>query len=178
MNWIDVLVVLATAGLAFVAYKQGLISMFFTMVGFAVGLVLAGRFHTFFGDSDAGQVLAFTVVLVGTIALANFAGAKAKKLYDVTRLGWTDRAGAGALGVIVGLLLCAAILAVVAKATTFGVSDVPMDESEVSQAVAASQAWASESISESFLAELLLEKFPLLRWLLPNEFGFLEHFFG
>ena len=177
MNWIDVIIIVVTAITAYIAYKHGLISMAFTVAGFMLGVFLGGRHHTFLGDGDLNQVIAFLIVVVGVMAVANVIGAVVKHAFSIAQLGWLDRAGALALGIFVGLLLCAGVLAVVAKASTFGVGDIPVGDQEVHQAVQASQQWASVNISESWLARMLLEEFPLVRNLLPGDFGFLRHFF-
>lgn len=177
MNWIDVLVVISTLAIALVSYRYGIILMTFTLAGFIGGIVLAARYHAFLGESNLAQVAAFAIVLVGVWVVASVVGRGVRSLFRVVQLGWIDRAGAAVLGVVVGLAICAGVLAVVAKTTTFGVGDVPVGDQEVHEAVVVSQDWASENISESCLARLLLERSMPVRSILPGEFDFLEHFF-
>jgi membrane protein required for colicin V production len=70
-------------------------------------------------------------------------------------LGWVDKLGGLVIGLFIGAILCAAILSAVAKA---GV--------------------ATDSISQSQLAELLMRRFPLLLGLLPGNFDFLKSLFS
>ena len=177
MNWIDVLIIISTLAIALVAYRYGIILMFFTLVGVVGGVVLASRYHSFLGESNLAQVAAFVIVLMGAWVVASVLECGGRGLFRVMRLGWVDKAGAAVLGMVVGLAICAGVLAMVAKATTFGVGDIPVGDQEVHGAVVASQDWASENISESYLARLLLERLTLERSLLPEKFDFLEHFF-
>ena len=177
MNWIDIIIVIATLVVAFICFRQGIISMFFTLAGLIGGVFIASRYHTFLGDGGFAQVIAFVIVLVCVLVAANAISFGIKRMVYVAHFGWADRVGAGVLGVVIGLLICSCVLAMAAKTTTFGVGDVPAGEEEVHEAVVTSQDWASCNIGESCIAEVLLGRTSLVRSLLPGDFDFLEYYF-
>jgi uncharacterized membrane protein required for colicin V production len=72
------------------------------------------------------------------------------------RLGWVDRVFGFIVGAGIGGMLCAAILAIISKYFPGIGQDV---------------------VSQSAIARLLIEQFPLLLALLPEEFDFVRDFF-
>jgi len=78
------------------------------------------------------------------------------KLVHLAMLGWLDRLVGFVLGVFIGGLLCAAVLAIVGKYST----------------------GAEAVISQSVIAKFLMEGFPLLLALLPDEFDSIRDFFS
>jgi len=77
------------------------------------------------------------------------------RLAHIILLGWIDRLIGFILGVGIGAMLCAAILAIVSR-------HLP---------------GTREAISHSVMARLLMEQFPLLLALLPEEFDFISGLF-
>ena len=68
-------------------------------------------------------------------------------------LGWIDRLGGAILGFLMGAIFMGATLAVLVKFFSTGL------------------------VAESFLAGVLLDKFPLILALLPSEFDVIHDFF-
>ncbi|GAI31866.1 unnamed protein product, partial [marine sediment metagenome] len=78
------------------------------------------------------------------------------RLVHIVMLGWVDRLIGFILGAAIGSMLCAAVLAIVSKYLP----------------------GTGEAISHSVIAKFLMEQFPLLLALLPEEFDFIRGFFS
>ena len=72
-----------------------------------------------------------------------------------------DKLGGFILGAAVGAFLCAAIMAVILKATYTIPSGIPFPDLSTIQ----------QTIGNSCLAEFLLDRFPLVLGLLPGDYG-------
>jgi membrane protein required for colicin V production len=90
------------------------------------------------------------------LIVAGVVGWLVAKLVHLVLLGWLDRLVGCILGVFIGGLLCAAVLAIVLKYYP----------------------GAEAVISQSGLARFLMRGFPLLLALLPEEFDFIHDFFS
>jgi len=144
-----------------VGLRQGIIRTVFGIAGLIGGIVLAGRYYSQLaellfpaGDTWA-HIAAYVIILLATLLVAGLVGWLIAKLVHFAMLGWLDRLVGFILGIVIGGLLCAAVLAIVAKYYPG------------SQTV----------ISQSAIAKFLMEEFPLLLALLPPEFGFIRDFF-
>jgi len=160
MNWLDIVILVPIAINAFVGFGKGLIKMILSLVGIIIGVVLAGQFYDtvgswfgFFGNEDIANVLGFILILGVVIVIAEILGTIIRKMVSITLLGWVDRLGGAVLGAFIGVIFISAGLAIWAK--FFG----------------------SDAISESAIADFLLDKFPLILGLLPAEFDSVKDFF-
>lgn len=160
MNWLDWAIVALAALSAFGGLRQGAIRQVCNFAGLILGIFLAGRWHhgfanAVFAGQSWGQIAAYIiiVVLIGAIALG--IGWGVARVVSNVMLGWVDRLVGGLVGFFVGLISCAALVAIVAQY-------VPP---------------ARETIAQSGLSRLLLTYFPLVLGLLPDEFGFIKNLF-
>ncbi|RLC61760.1 MAG: hypothetical protein DRI01_07975, partial [Chloroflexi bacterium] len=141
--------------------RQGIIKTVFGIAGLIGGIVLAGRYYDELAAvlSSSGatwvNIAAYAIILIATLIVAGVIGRLVAKLVHLVLLGWLDRLVGCILGVFIGSLLCAAILAIV-------VNYYPGTEAVISQ---------------SGLARFLMEGFPLLLALLPEEFDSIRDFF-
>ena len=162
MNWLDIVIIVVAVLLGIAGLRQGIIKTVFGIAGLIVGIVLAGRYYDelaaliFPTGATWANIAAFIIILLATLIVANVIGWFVAKLVHLVLLGWLDRLVGCVLGVIIGVLLCAAILAIVVKYST-GTETV---------------------ISQSVLARFLMGGFPLLLALLPEEFDFIRDFFS
>jgi len=101
------------------------------------------------------KIAAYAIILIATLVVAGIIGWTIARIVHVTILGWLDRLVGLVLGVALGSMLCAAILAILIKYLS-GTEPV---------------------IANSALARLLMDQFPLLLALLPEEFDFISDFF-
>ena len=161
MNWLDIVIIVVAVLLGIVGLRQGIIKTAFGIAGLIVGIVLAGRYYDGLAAllSPAGatwaNIAAYAIILIATLIVAGVIGRLVAKLVHLVLLGWLDRLVGCVLGVFIGGLLCAAVLAIVAKY-------YPGTEAVINQ---------------SGVAKFLMEGFPLLLALLPGEFDFIRDFF-
>ena len=162
MNWLDIVIIVVAVLLGIVGLRQGIIKTAFGIAGLIGGIVLAGRYYgglaALLSPSGAtwANIAAYAIILIATLIVASVIGWFVAKLVHLTILGWLDRLVGCVLGVIIGSLLCAAVLAIVGKY-------YPGTEAVISQSV---------------IAKFLMGGFPLLLALLPEEFDFIRGFFS
>lgn len=161
MNWVDIVIIAVAVLFGLLGLWQGFIKALFGIAGLIGGIALAGHFYQGLalklsseGATWAG-IAAYAIILIATMIAAGVIGWVVAKLVHITLLGWLDRLIGGILGVGIGLLLIAAVLAIVSKYLPGSV----------------------ETISQSALAGFLMARFPLLLALLPKNFDFLSGLF-
>ncbi len=160
MNPLDIVIIVALAIPTFTGLKLGLIKAVLSLAGVIIGVVVASNLYQpaarllgFIPDENIANVIAFVVILLAVIIVATLAARLLKFLASVTMLGWVDHIGGAALGFLLGTILFSALLA--ASVKFFGDS----------------------LVTESFLAEIMLDKFPLVLALLPSQFDAVRDFF-
>jgi len=162
MNWLDIVIIVVAVLLGIAGLRQGIIKTVFGIAGLIGGIVLAGRYYdglaVVLSSSGAtwANIAAYAIILIATLIVAGVVGSLVAKLVHLVLLGWLDRLVGCVLGVFIGGLLCAAVLAIVVKY-------YPGTEAVISQ---------------SGVAKFLMEGFPLLLALLPGEFDFIRDFFS
>lgn len=160
MHWLDIVIIVVAALVGLSGLRNGIIRMAFGLAGLIGGIVLAGRHYgglaALLSPDDAlwAKILAYIILLVATIVVAGVIGWFVAKLVHLAMLGWLDRLLGLAIGVFMGCMLCAAVLAIVSMYSTS----------------------AQATISQSAIASFLLGGFPLLLTLLPDEFDFIRSF--
>ena len=162
MNWLDIVIIAISALLGLAGLWRGIIKTAFGIAGLILGIILAGRYYgplaALLSTGGAGWagIAAYAIILLATMIAAGVIGWIVAKLVHITLLGWLDRLVGGILGVVIGLLLVAAMLAIVSKYLP----------------------GSADTISQSALARFLVERFPLLLALLPDEFDFIRDLFS
>lgn len=161
MNWIDIIILLVIAAAIFLGLRIGLIRAALSLAGLVVGVVLAGHYYIplskqlpFVPQAKVAEIIAFAVIVIGVMIMA---GVLAKFLGWATSalmLGWVNHLGGAVLSLVLGAILCGALLAMWVK--VFGATAV---------------------ISKSSLAAVLLDRFPAVLALLPDEFKVIRSFF-
>lgn len=160
MNWLDIVLIVVLVIPALVGLRRGLIKAALSLAGLIVGVVLAGNFYGsvsglfgFIDNQDVANILAFALILVVVIVVATILARMLKFAVSVVMLGWVDHVGGAVFGFLLGVIFLGALLAT------------------------AVQFFGSELVAESFLAGVLLDKFPLVLALLPSEFDAVRDFF-
>jgi len=162
MNWLDIVIIVIAALLGLLGLWRGAIKAAFGIAGLIGGIALAGHYYQPLANilSPSGatwaKIAAYAIILVATLVVAGIIGWFVAKLVHITMLGWVDRLVGFILGAAIGSMLCAAILAIVSKY-------LPSMEAVIAQSV---------------VARFLMEQFPLLLALLPEEFDFIRDFFS
>jgi membrane protein required for colicin V production len=162
MNWLDIVIIVVAVLLGLAGLRQGIIRTVFGIAGLIAGIVLAGRYYDelaallFPSGATWAHIAAYVIILLATLLVAGLVGWLIARLVHFAMLGWLDRLVGFILGVVIGGLICAAIIAIVGKYYP----------------------GAEAVISQSGLARFLMDGFPLLLALLPSEFDFISDFFA
>jgi membrane protein required for colicin V production len=160
MNWLDIVIIIALAIPTLAGFMQGLIKTVLSLAGVIIGIVLAGNFYEpvsrllgFISNEDIANVVAFILILVVIMIIAMILARVLKFLAKVTLLGWVDHIGGAAFGFLMGAILFSALLAALV------------------------QFFGDSFVTESLLAAIMLDKFPLILSLLPSKFNSIRDFF-
>jgi len=119
MNWLDILIIVVLVLLGVAGLRQGMIRTVFGVAGLIGGIVLAGRYYDelaallFPSGAIWGNIAAYAIIVIGTLVVAGLIGWLLAKLVNFAALGWLDKFMGFILGVVIGGLLFAAILAIV-----------------------------------------------------------------
>ncbi len=161
MNWLDIGIIVVIAISLSIGLKAGIIKIVLSLAGVIVGIILAGRYSiplakqlTFITSEEIAKIVAFAMILLGVMLVAAVLASVLKWTASVVMLGWVNRLGGAAFGLVLGAILCGALLAVWVK--FLGIQPV---------------------IVESALAAILLDRFPVVLALLPDEFDTIRSFF-
>lgn len=162
MNWLDIVIIVVILLFGMMGLWKGAIKAVFAVAGLIGGIALAGHYYQplalMLSPSGApwSGIAAYVIILVATLIIASIVGWLVARLVHIVMLGWVDRLIGFILGVGIGGMLWAAVLAIVGKYLP----------------------GTKEVISHSTVAKLLMEQFPLLLALLPGEFDFIRDFFS
>jgi len=161
MSWLDIVILVVLAIGTLSGLKIGLIKAALSLAGVIIGVILAGRYYsplaerlTFVPQDTIANIVAFAIILVGTMLVAGILAAVLKWIASAVTLGWGNHLGGAAFGFLMGATICGAALATWIK--FFGIADV---------------------VSESYLAGILVDRFPAVLALLPDEFDTIRSFF-
>jgi len=161
MNWLNIIIIVVIAIATFLGLKIGIIRAVLSLAGLIVGVILAGRYSvplshqlTFITDENVAKVVAFAIILIGAMVIAGVLAHLLKWAASVMMLGWVNHLGGAIFGLVLGAIFCSALLAIWVK--WLGVGSI---------------------ITESIVAAILLDKFPLILALLPDEFDAIRSFF-
>jgi membrane protein required for colicin V production len=161
MNWLDILILVVLIISAISGLVSGFIKTVFSLVGLIVAIILAGKYYVSLADhlgfihsEAAAHIVAFLIIFLVVILVATILGFIFTKIASAILLGWLNRILGAALGVVMGGLTIAALLAL----------------------------WvhfmgSSATFEQSGLAKFLLDKVPIVLGLLPGEFGGIKDYF-
>ncbi len=161
MNWLDIVILVPLVITALTGLKMGIIKAVLSLAGLIVGVILAGRLYTplsemlsFIPQAAVAKIVAFAIILIGVLVIASILARLLKWAASIMMLGWVNRLGGAVFGLVLGAITCGALLAAWVKFLGIG-----------------------ETISGSILAGVLLDSFPLVLGLLPEEFSAVRSFF-
>jgi len=161
MSWLDIIILVLIVIPTLIGLKIGIIKALFTVAGIIIGVVLAGRFSeslggslTFISDPGWARIAAFAIILIGVMVIASVLATVLKKVVSAVLLGWVNRLGGAVLGFVLGFFFCGALLSMWVNFLGIG-----------------------STVSDSALANLLLDGFPVILALLPAEFDSVRDFF-
>ncbi len=161
MNWLDIIIIVALVIFIFLGFRTGIIKAALSLAGLIVGVILAGRYYVFLSerlpfipDENVAKIVAFAIILIGVMVIAVVLAHLLKWAASVMMLGWVNHLGGAIFGLVLGAILCGALLATWVKFLGIG-----------------------EATVESMLATTLLDRFPIVLALLPDEFDAIRSFF-
>ena len=137
MIWLDLVLIILCGSGFFVGWKIGLFGAIFTTVGLFTGTLFAAQFSDDLADlltdlvsSDTvANVLAYSVILLAVLIGAQIAKKMAQRIFKMVLLGWVDKLGSLALGLIAGLVLSCASVTLLARYS----SDLSVELLELTQ---------------------------------------------
>jgi membrane protein required for colicin V production len=161
MSWLDLVIIAAIGITTLMGLKIGLIKAVLSLAGVIVGVILAGRFYlplagqlTFIPQATVAKVVAFAVILIVVVVIAGVLAKLLKWAASLMMLGWVNRLGGAAFGLLLGAIFVGSLLATWVRFLDAG-----------------------QTIGDSALAALLLDRFPMVLALLPQEFDAVRSFF-
>ncbi len=161
MHWLDIAILVVVVIAIFLGLRIGIIKAVLSLAGLIVGVILAGHFYvplseqlSFIPQAGIAEIVAFAIILIGVMIIASVLAALLKWTASLVMLGWVNRLGGAVFGLVMGALFCSALLAIWIK--FLGIAGI---------------------ISESSLAAILLDRFPAVLALLPDEFDAIRSFF-
>jgi len=162
MSWLDIVILALIVIPTLIGLKVGIIKALLSVVGVVVGVILAGHYYvafaehlTFISQPSLAKIAAFAIILIGVMIVAAIVASLIKWAVSAVMLGWVNRLGGAILGFVLGAVFCGALL------TMWGNFLGP-----------------SEAMNNSFMAQLLLDTFPIVLALLPGEFDSVRSFFS
>lgn len=166
MNWLDILTVLVVAGFVITAYFAGLIREAVTLVATVAGIVIAGLLYddlaadvlVFMDDEETAEALSFLILAGAVYLFGQIVAILLTRAASLLMLGWANRAGGAAFGVLKGLLVVQALLIIFAAYPSLGLED---------------------AVAGSELAPYFVDDVDVLLWVLPDNFDErVDHFFA
>ncbi|MFC1897287.1 CvpA family protein [Chloroflexota bacterium] len=161
MNWLDIVIIVVLVISTFLGLKTGIIKAVLSLAGLIVGVILAGYYYvllaeqlSFISQDGVAEVVAFAIILIGVMLVAVVLARLLKWAASVVMLNWVNHLGGAVFGLALGAIFCGALLAIWVKWLGIG-----------------------NTITESIVAAVLLDKFPLILALLPDEFDVIRSFF-
>lgn len=163
MNWLDWILLIMLGFSIIMGLKNGLVKTAFGIAGMVVGITLASRYYgllapglAFIPQENLAKAAAFLIIAAVISLVANILGSIFRKVVSMLTLGWIDRLSGAVLALALGAVSSGVILALLVKFSLFGMQN---------------------TISQSWLATLVLKTYPLVKNLLPTDFGDIGSFF-
>jgi membrane protein required for colicin V production len=160
MNWLDIVIAVLVLAVAVGGLAQGFIKTLFALAGVVVGVIVASNFYqelagllTFISDQRIANIVSFALILLAVLIIAAVIAQLLSSVLHAVNLGCIDRAMGAVLGFVIGVVLVSAILAGIVRFFGEGI------------------------VTGSWLARLLLDRFPLVLALLPGDFDEIRWFF-
>ncbi|HLE02978.1 MAG TPA: CvpA family protein [Dehalococcoidia bacterium] len=162
MNGLDVLIGITLALGAYTGLRKGIVGMLLPLVGLVIGVYLAGRYYqtvaerVFRSQDSSMQIISFVLILLAVIFAASLVASLISRALPLILLGWLNGLLGGVLGILLAMMAWGTLLALLLLFPALAPEGL---------------------IGDSFLASVILERFPLLLALLPEEFDRVRTFF-
>jgi membrane protein required for colicin V production len=161
MNWLDIVIAILLVISIIGGLKAGIIKVLFTIAGLIIGVVLAGNYSGslaerlgFISDARVANIVAFILIMLVVSVIAAVLAFVIKKIASAVLLGWVNHLGGAVLGLILGMIFAGALLTMWLKFSG-----------------------DNSTITGSWLAAFLVNKFPIVMGFLPSQFDSVKGFF-
>ena len=164
MNWLDIVLILILAIPAVIGLWRGLLKTVVPMIGIVLGVYLAGQFYSpvsnwlsvWLESPAQSRIVAFLIIFVVVLLITMILAWQLRKVLNIFLLGWIDHIGGLLFGLAIGAIVSAVAVSLFAKFPFAGVEAI---------------------IQDSALAVFLLNSFPFVLSILPEEFDTVRQFF-
>ena len=162
MNGLDVLIGITLALGAYTGLRKGIVGMLLPLVGLVIGVHLAGRYYqtlaerVFHSQASSMHTISFVLILLAVILAAGVVAFLISRALSLILLGWLNGLLGGVLGILLAMMAWGTLLALLLLFPALAPEGL---------------------IGDSFFAGLIVERFPLLLALLPEEFDRVRTFF-
>jgi uncharacterized membrane protein required for colicin V production len=168
MNWLDIALVVILAWGAYYGYKKGLIGTGFLFLGIVAGVLLAGQFSDDVGnlltDSISSDTLvtfiSYAIIIVAAVIAARIAARIFRTIISMMFLGWTDKLGGLALGLLAAAALSGALITGMARLTynfEMPSGDIPDAVMEQAFRTADAKEWTEDALIGSALVPTYID---------------------
>ncbi len=160
MNWLDIILIVVLALFILSGLIQGLIRTALALAGLIVGILLAGRYYVAFGNwlpianTNIANIVAFAIIFIAVMVAAVLLAFFLRRIISLVMLGWADKLLGALFGLVLGALFCGAALTLLTRFLNI-----------------------EATVSGSWIATMLLDRFPVVLALLPEEFDAVREFF-
>jgi membrane protein required for colicin V production len=118
MNWLDIVILVGAGILGFIGFRFGLLKIAALFVGICVGIVIGSRFSDevarvllrWIDDPAVARIAAYAVILGVSLLAAVILAAVLRKVLEAVALGWLDKVGGLAVGILGAFVIFSAIL--------------------------------------------------------------------
>ena len=178
MNWLDIAIISLLGISILMGWRTGLLAAAFSAGGAAVGVFLAGRFSDdvsdLLTDSVSSDTLA-TVIAYAAILVAVFVAAQVlrgvltvpvKGAMKAVSIDWMDNLSGVALGLVLGLALSGALIAMMARFASDLPTDVEVSNMDLS---GVPRTEFQDGLNESLLGSILVPAFLEVRGAIPGD---------
>jgi membrane protein required for colicin V production len=164
MNWLDIVVIVFLAISTITGLRKGLIKTIIPLVGIIIAVVLAGRFYgsvadwlsTWLHSPSQANIAGFAIIFVAVVIASLIIASLLSKFLSLLLLGWVDKLGGAILGLVMGGLVCGAILTIITKYNFPGMEG---------------------TVHDSSLASFFVAHFNMVLPFLPSDFDSVRQFF-
>ena len=166
MNWLDIIIILILIIPTYIGFRKGFVGTATTLVAIILGIIIAGIHYSTLADwlhpgwmesRPQANLIAFIIIFILALIAIMIIFSVLRKYFQMSLTGRADKIGGLIAGLLIGAMISSVILAIVAKFFPSA---------------------ADETMNKSTLAPFLLDKFPFILHVLPDEFDAVRQLFG
>ena len=168
MNWVDIVILVILFVGGFYGLKSGLIGASLSVIGIVGGVLLAGQLSDDVGElltesisnDTIVTVVSYAIILGAVVVVTGIARRVLRTLISMVFLGWLDRLGGLALGVLAGAAISGALITGMARLTynfELPSEGLPQQAVEEFLPVADAKGWLEDALAGSSLVPTFID---------------------